>query len=105
MRDSVQRETALNVHLIFCVQDETRALFAEELTRLVAALPESRLTLHYFYRNGPLEKAFIERECPDAAERNVYLCGPLPLIDRARSELRALGVPSGRIVTEEFVLL
>ncbi|WP_341936467.1 ferredoxin reductase family protein [Marinimicrobium sp. C2-29] len=105
LRDSVQREKALNAHLIFCVQDETRALFAEELTRLMAALPESRLTLHYFYRNGPLHKDFIERECPDAAERNVYLCGPLPLIDRARSELLALGVPSGRIVIEEFVLL
>ncbi|WP_347331010.1 ferredoxin reductase family protein [Marinimicrobium locisalis] len=105
LRHCARTGEALNAHLIYCVQDETRVLFGEELRQLEAQLPESRITLHYFYREGPLEREFIERACSDAAQRFAYLCGPLPLIDRARGQLQGLGVPRARIVTEEFVLL
>lgn len=105
LRDCARRGQALHAHLIYCVQDQTRVLFDSELAHLLTQLPESRLTLHYFYREGPLGRDFIAGVCPDAAERSAYLCGPLPLIALARAELRALGVSPKRIVTEEFVLL
>ncbi|WP_169449425.1 ferredoxin reductase family protein [Marinimicrobium agarilyticum] len=105
LRHCARRGQVLRIHLIYCVQDETRVLFEEELAQLMAQLPESRVTLHFFYREGPLRGEFIEHACPDAARRSAYLCGPLPLIERASTALQALGVPQKRIVTEEFVLL
>lgn len=95
----------LEAQLIYCVQDETRALFEQELQALMAALPQSQLNLHLFYREGPLDRAFIERVCPDAARRRSYICGPMPLIVSAQRHLSTIGVPSDRIVSEEFVLL
>lgn len=105
VREAVRAGRPLQVHLIDCVQDETRFLFADELKAAFEHWPDSRLTVHYFYREGPLNRAFIERVCPDVAERAVYVCGPLPLLERARSALDSSGVPARRIVTEEFVLL
>ncbi len=105
VREAVQAGRPLQVHLIDCVQDETRFLFADELKEAFGRWPDSTLTVHYFYREGPLTRAFIDRVCPDVASRSAYVCGPLPLLERARSMLSASGVPARHIVTEEFVLL
>jgi len=39
---------------------------------------------------------------PDIADRDVYVCGPPGMVAATRSSLEALGVPGGRIHTEEF---
>jgi len=105
LRHCVNRARSLDAHLIDCVQDESRLLFAEELKALIAALPRSRLSQHLFYRQGPLDLGYIRSVCPDFIERRVYVCGPVPLIDSVRSQLLAAGMERQYIVTEEFVLL
>jgi predicted ferric reductase len=50
----------------------------------------------------PLGPDTIARLVPDAAERDVYLCGPNALMERTRSSLLSLGVPAGRIHLEAF---
>lgn len=98
------RET-LDAQLIYCVQDESRAHFADELARLVARVPGMRLTIHYYCREGPLSRRFLQQHCPDFTERRAYLCGPEPLQRIARDLLTAAGVSRQHIVTEEFSLL
>lgn len=105
VREARSEGRALPVHLIDCVQDETRFLFGEELEAAFAQWPDSGLSVHYFYREGPLDAAYIEKVCPDFRSREIYLCGPLPLLEKAYQILIASGVPSNRIVSEEFVLL
>lgn len=96
---------SVDVRLIFCVQDEPRALFLGEFQRLADSIEGFTLTMHFFYREGPLTGAFIERHCQDAGLREAYICGPKPLISLARHLLAGVGVPDDRIHTEEFVLL
>jgi predicted ferric reductase len=96
---------ALDAQLIYCVQDESRAHFADELASLVASVPGMRLTIHYFYRQGPLTRQFLQQHCPDLAERRAYVCGPEPLLWLARDHLTAAGVSRQHIITEEFSLL
>lgn len=105
LRDCVQRGAALQADLIYCVQDQSRELFGAELTALMEALPQCRLHLHHFYREGPLDLAFIAARCPDFAQRTAYACGPAPLLGLAQRLLRQGGMPPQRIVTEEFDLL
>ncbi len=105
IREAISRGQALPVHLIDCVQDETRFLFGEELEAAFAQWPDSGLSVHYFYREGPLDADYIEKVCPDFRTREIYLCGPLPLLEKAQEILTDCGVPSHRIVSEEFVLL
>ncbi|MCU0504468.1 MAG: ferric reductase-like transmembrane domain-containing protein [Chloroflexi bacterium] len=67
-------------------------------------------TVHYLVgRRGspgvpaePLGAAAIGALVPDAADRDVYLCGPASLMGAARTSLRTLGVPGARIHLESF---
>lgn len=96
---------AVDIGLIYCVQDEPRALFAEELRQLAAAIPGFTLTLHYFYQEGPLSADFVRYHCRDCAERRVYVCGPGPLLKLAKSVVVANGVARQHFHSEEFDLL
>lgn len=98
-------EDKVDVHLIYCVQDETRAHFLSELEAIVVKIPGFRLWKHFFYREGPLSGAFMSACCPDFPSREIYVCGPPPLITAARRELRRHGVPGSRIHTEDFTWL
>ncbi|MDD5303498.1 MAG: ferric reductase-like transmembrane domain-containing protein [Elusimicrobia bacterium] len=94
-----------DIHLIYCVQDETRAHFLQELEGAAAKVPGFKLTMHFFAREGPLNAAFLRSRCPDLRGRDVYVCGPIPLIDGARRELRGAGVPASRIHSEDLAWL
>lgn len=95
----------VDVLLIFCVQDESRATWLEELGELTARLPGFALEMHYFYREGPLGSAFVTNRCAKVADRTVYICGPKPLLRLAEQVALEVGVARSRIVTEEFDLL
>lgn len=105
LRDMELTGNEQDIHLVYCVQDEERALFAEELTALESRLGGYHLVMHFFYREGPLNGDFIIRHCPDYSERRAFICGPVPLIKLARHILVAGRVPAGQITTEEFALL
>jgi predicted ferric reductase len=68
-------------------------------------------TVHYLIgRRGspsvppdPLGPATLSSLVPDAQERDVYVCGPDPMMDAVRRTLRTLGVPTNQIHTERFV--
>jgi ferredoxin-NADP reductase len=44
----------------------------------------------------------LRRHVPDIAERDVYLCGPGPMVDAVNRRLRMLKVPSAQIHFERF---
>lgn len=54
--------------------------------------------------HGHIDEGMIHRLVPDAAEREVYLCGPVPMIDALLPVLRRLGIPPARIHAERFSL-
>lgn len=105
LRDLAARGAGLDAHLIYCVQDPSRAHFLDELEQLAARVTAVRVTMHYYYRCGPLDGAFLAAHCEDCSRRRAYVCGPEPLMAIARSELIAAGVRGDRIITEEFTLL
>lgn len=53
-------------------------------------------------RPDPLGPEAIRRLVPDAADRDVFLCGPDGLVDRVRHALLSLGVAPERIHLEAF---
>lgn len=96
---------SVDVKLVFCVQDEPRALFREELEALSRTVTGFALVMHYFYQEGPLTAEFLTTHCPDLAQRDAYICGPSPLIALSESLLLHSGCSRKHIHTEEFVLL
>ena len=105
LRDLAARGAELDTHLVYCVQDESRAHFRQELEQLMTRVPGAALTMHFFYRQGPLDADFLQKHCADFVHRRVYVCGPDALLESAQVTLAAAGVARDRIVTEEFTLL
>ena len=64
--------------------------------------------MHYLVgppRKGPqdhLSQQRLMRLIPDLRERDVFLCGPQPMMVAASARLRHAGLPSRRIHLESF---
>lgn len=93
---------AVDIRLIYCVQDESRAYFLPELKEIASSIEGFDVRPHYFYREGPLTVDFIAARCPDFSAREIYICGPTPMIDGVRKPLVRKGVGSAHIHSEEF---
>ncbi|HET9411889.1 MAG TPA: ferredoxin reductase family protein [Candidatus Saccharimonadales bacterium] len=53
---------------------------------------------------GYIDKERIARLVPDIAERDVFLCGPPPMMAGVKQALKELGVPDGQVHYERFSL-
>jgi predicted ferric reductase len=53
---------------------------------------------------GRIDRGRIERLVPDLGGREVFLCGPPPMMKAIVAALRSLGVPRGRLHFERFAL-
>jgi predicted ferric reductase len=91
--------------LVYRVRHTHDIVFRDELETLV----QSRgARIHYLVgqRDEPvgdaLDPASLERLVPDIRDRDVYLCGPLSMMDRVDASLRSLGLPRRQIHAERF---
>jgi len=96
---------AVDVHLVYCANDPSRAYYLEELQAIAAEQPGFVVHAHYFAEQGPLGTEFLQNRVPDFRQRANYVCGPGPLLTLAESLLRGAGVSRRRITMEEFDLL
>jgi predicted ferric reductase len=90
--------------LLYRVGDMRDIVFRSELETLAKARGAH---IHYLVgRRGeirdPLEARALQRLVPDIADHDVYLCGPLPMMDRVETSLRGLGLPQRQIHAERF---
>jgi predicted ferric reductase len=94
-----------DIRLIYCVQDESRAHFIGELEGIAARIRGFKLTRHFFAVEGALTAGFIEAACSDYNCREIYICGPPPLIATIERGLKRHGVSKARVRTEDFAWL
>ena len=104
-RELAVQSAPLDVQLLYCANDPSRAYYLAELDGIAAERPGFRVHAHYFADEGPLSPAFLESRVPDFRRRDAYVCGPAPLLALVEDLLRREGVPRRRIVMEEFDLL
>lgn len=95
----------VDVRLVYCVQDEARARFLDELKSISAHLEGFEVHTHFFYRQGPLNRDFLDEHVPGLADRVAFVCGPPGLNQLAKRLLVSAGIGRKDIHTEEFKLL
>ncbi|YCH31902.1 NADH oxidoreductase [Erwinia sp. D4-22] len=92
-----------DVHLIYSVRSPRDVIFAAELqalrpwlklTIIAEQQPEASMLA------GRLSAEILARQVPDIAQRTVMMCGPQPYMDRAESDVRALGAV--QVLREQF---
>jgi predicted ferric reductase len=77
------------------------ALFLDEI-RSVAARPGFRSHVLHTTRDGRLSVDKIAATCGELSDRDIYMCGPAPMVEAFRNAFMARGVPRPRIHYEEF---
>jgi len=93
--------------LVYRARNPEEVVFRDELEAIARV---RGATLHYLVgRRGdpavgadPLGPDRLAALVPDVRERDVFLCGPVPLMDAADRSLRRLGVPRSQIHLERF---
>jgi Predicted ferric reductase len=93
--------------LLYRVRDERDIVFREELDTLARIRGAE---VHYFHgprRHGrraidPLGPDGLQALVPDVRHRDVYVCGPAPMMQHVEASLRTLGLPPRQIHAERF---
>ena len=93
--------------LLYRVRHEHDIVFREELEALarirgaeIRYLPGHRQPSQRGI--DPLGSAGLQTLVPDVRDRDVYVCGPVPMMQHVESSLRRLGLPSRQIHAERF---
>jgi predicted ferric reductase len=97
-----------DVTVIYRVVNEEELLFLDELEGIAARTGARVLTVVGDHRTEEgrrlLTVEHLRELVPDAAERDVFLCGPPAMTDALESTLRAAGVPRSHVHVERFAL-
>jgi predicted ferric reductase len=90
------------VDLIYAAQSEQDFALKRELD----ALANSSAHVHYIPQDimGRLTPEIIKASVPDVADRDVFLCGPPPMMKAVRQQLESAGVPKQHVMYEKFQL-
>jgi ferredoxin-NADP reductase len=106
IRSMVERMRG-DVLVVYRAMTEADLVFRDELDDLAA---RKGLTVHCVVGDHRGEGArllspeHLRELVPDAAERDVFLCGPPAMTDSIRKNLRAAGVPRSNVHLERFAL-
>ena len=91
--------------LVYRVHDARDIVFRDELDTIARS---RGARVHYLVGgrrpegSDPLDAAALERLVPDVRDHDVYLCGPVTMMQRVERALRGLGLPARQIHAERF---
>ena len=91
--------------LIYRARTPADIIFRDELDTLARARGAQ---VHYvigrrrFDARDPLDAESLERLVPDVRDRDVYICGPVPMMQRVEGALTRLGLARRQIHAERF---
>ncbi len=95
-----------DIGLIYRARNNAELVFRDELDALAAL---RGVSVRYLVgRSGrevpsePLSAGWLRRYAPDIRERDVYVCGPEPMMATVIASLRDLGLPASQIHRESF---
>ncbi|HUC20047.1 MAG TPA: ferredoxin reductase family protein [Candidatus Polarisedimenticolaceae bacterium] len=93
-----------DAHFIYACRNEGERALGAEFERLAQ---EKKVKVHYVYQEttGRLTPELLTGLIPDIARREVFLCGPPPMMKALTDMMVGLGVKPERIYSERFAFL
>jgi predicted ferric reductase len=94
---------AHDVDFYYTVRHPEEALFRDEITAAAEKNPRLNARIRCSATDGSLTvEDIVKNTSGNLNERDIYLCGPLPMIQAFEKKFVALGVPQNNIHYEEF---
>jgi predicted ferric reductase len=92
-----------NVDLYYTVRHPEEAIFVDELEAAAAKNPNLKVHIRYSAKDGSLTiEDIVKNAGGSIGGYDVYLCGPLPMIQAFEKKFMDLGLPKNYIHYEEF---
>jgi predicted ferric reductase len=92
-----------NVDLYYTVRHPEEALFVNELEAAASKNPCLNVHVRYSAKEGSLTiEDIVKNAGGNIGGYDIYLCGPLPMIQAFEKKFMALGVPKSNLHYEEF---
>lgn len=109
IQEQAERGETGNAILLYGNRTLLETAFADELAGLGAAIGMPIYNVlseqpDYEGEKGIIDRQKIAKLVPDVAERDVFLCGPPPMMVGIKQALATLGVPKNQINYERFSL-
>ena len=94
---------AHEVDFYYTVRHPEETLFMDEITAAAEKNPRLKARIRCSATEGSLTvEEIVQNTNETLSERDIYLCGPLPMIQAFEKKFLALGVPQNNIHYEEF---
>lgn len=97
-------QSGKDIVLMYYCRSPEEVIFALQLEQLARTQPGFTLVIQLSGQHGRIALPHLKRYCPDATERDVFLCGPGGFMTSANSVLDTLGVAADRRFCESFGL-
>ncbi len=92
------------IDLIYAVATPNEAVYINEFETQAKTNSQFHFHLYSSKESGRLDAKKIASLVPDLLSRDVFICGPLPMMDSLKKQLTDLGMKSRSIHTEDFAL-
>ena len=92
----------LDIHLLYYSRNDQQIIFQQELIKLTKEYANMSVTFIDSEKDGFICNNHIQRYCSDYLQRTSYICGPSPMIQKARNVLSDLGLENDKIQFEFF---
>lgn len=94
-------------HVDFYVlaRDTDDAVYLKEAVLAEARFPNLRIIPYFSAIKGRLTAVDIEKQSGDLSDKEIFICGPPPMMYNLKQQLIILGVKASHIHTEEFTML
>lgn len=92
-----------DIDFYYSVRGETDALFWDEFVTAHQKHEHFRATITYSSRDGKLTAKQITALTPgNIADKEIYMCGPIGMMDGFQKQFKQMGIPASHIHFEEF---
>jgi len=91
-----------NISLFYCLKNEEEAIYSEEIATIQQQFRQIKFYSHFSQSEGHISAEKIRDKVGDLKEKNIFICGPLPLRKSLLRQCHKLGVKKKQIHFEEF---
>lgn len=93
------------IDLYYSVSQPLEAVYLTDLTSITQTLKGFRVYLWVTKEKGRLTAETVQKNSGDLKDKDIFICGPLPMMRSLKLQFRRLGLPITRLHTEEFNML
>ncbi|MFA5987062.1 MAG: ferric reductase-like transmembrane domain-containing protein [Candidatus Paceibacterota bacterium] len=90
------------VHLFYCVQNASEAVFLSELVNISTQNKNFNVITQYSKEQGYITSDRIRNAANGITNKDIFICGPSSMMQSLKTQLLDSGIPNANIHSEEF---